>query len=99
MLFYKKHATGIQNIKAHLRDKYAVAGKEMRAIVEYCRRWQIAALQDIQLPLPLDLTIKELGKSLVAYQRRMANSCSFCTINRNRIQKHCKNCAQDVIEG
>jgi superfamily II DNA helicase RecQ len=89
VLVCREHATGIQNINVHLRDQHAVASKERKAIVEYCRRWQIAAPRNVKLPPPLGPPIKELGEPLDAYYCQIASDCSFCTVNKNRLQKHC----------
>jgi hypothetical protein len=67
VLVCKEHATGIQNIDVHLRDQHDVASEERKAIVEYCRRWQIAAPQDVELPAPIGMLIKELGEPLDVY--------------------------------
>jgi hypothetical protein len=89
VLVCKEHATGIQNIDVHLRDQHDVASEERRAIVEYCRRWQIAAPQDVELPAPMGLPIEELSKPLDVYQCRISDDCGFCTTNKIRMQKHC----------
>jgi hypothetical protein len=53
VLVCKEHATGILNV--HLRDQDDVASEERKAIVYYCRRWQIAASQHVELPAPMGL--------------------------------------------
>jgi hypothetical protein len=89
VLICKEHTTGIQNIDVHLRDQHNVASKERKAIVEHCSRWRIAAPQDVELPAPMGLPIKELGEPLDVYQCRIAGNCGFCTANKIRMQKHC----------
>jgi hypothetical protein len=49
----------------------------------------LAAPQDVELPAPMGLLIKELGESLKVYQCRIANDCAFCTANNIMMQKHC----------
>jgi hypothetical protein len=94
VLICKEHATGLQNIDVHLRDQHNVVSKERKAIVEHCSRWQIAAWQDVELPVPMGLPIEELGKPLDVYQCNIADNCGFCTANKIRMQKHCNNVHQ-----
>jgi hypothetical protein len=89
VLICREHATGVQNIDVHLRDQHAVPSKERKAIIAYCRRWQIAMPQDVELPPPLEPPIEELGTPLDAYHCQITTDCSFCTVSMNRMQKHC----------
>ena len=93
VLVCKVHCTGIQNVDVHLRTQHAaVASAERKAVVDYCRRWPVTALQDIELPPPLSMPIQELGEPLDAFQCRYNGRCSsnFVTTSKNMLQKHCK---------
>ena len=94
VLVCREHATGIQNVDAHLRDQHGVARKERKAIVDHCRRWRIAAPHDVELPPPLGPPIEELGEPLDVLQCRISSECGFCTANQSRMQKHCNNVHQ-----
>jgi hypothetical protein len=77
----------------HLRNQHAaVASKERKAVVEYCRRWRVATPQQVELPPLLGSPIKELGEPLDAYQCQCNSGCSssFITVSKDMLQKHCK---------
>jgi hypothetical protein len=92
MIFCFTASSATQNVDVHLRSqRAAVTSAERKAVVDYCHRWPVTALQDIQLPPPLGPPIKELGEPLDALRCRHNSRCSanFVTVSKDVLRKHC----------
>jgi hypothetical protein len=102
VLVCKEHCTGVQNVDVHLRSQHAaVSSAERKAVVDYCHRWSVTALQDIELPPPLSAPIKELGEPQDAFHCQHNGRCSlsFVTVSKDMLQKHCKKAHRQVWKG
>ena len=90
VLICKEHATAVQNIDRHLLKQHGVACAGRKDLVEYCRRFPLAAPRDVEVPLPLGPPIEELGRPLDGLQCRCSGNCRFITVSIVKLQIHCK---------
>ena len=83
----KQHCTAVVSLDAHLRKHHAALAPLRQQIVKRFSQFKTIAPSAIELPDEPAQPIEELGDPLDGAQ---CETCSWITINKDEMRKHCK---------
>ena len=96
VLVCKQHCTAVVSLNAHLRKHHAAKATLRRQIVQRFSQFDTVSPSAIELPDEPAQPIEELGEPLKGAQ---CKTCSWVTINRDEMRRHCKKSHQQAWTG
>jgi hypothetical protein len=88
VLVSRYHCRGISNLRSHLRTGHSGTTSEKEAVVRKHLHLETLRPTTVQLPPPLQATIKSLRRPRDAFICD-EEECGYMTISRDGIRKHC----------
>lgn len=92
----KQHRTAVVSLDAHLRKYHAASAALRRQILKRFSQFETVAPSAIELPDEPAQPMEELGNPLDGAQ---CETCSWITINKDEMRKHCKRNHEQVWVG